>query len=301
MAKVDVGNLLARAVRGFERSERWTATGFGGAHRTPCLVGGRRGEVHWWGFGQPADLPSVIVVGEDVFVRGLWLWDLNDQARDLVGDRWLRRPFKSFRRQNLDVLPSRMLAKELQPPADPVLLEERVVDGRRVARVEAGTRPWRCVWEVGIDDPELHVPLINGGYEFSLTYEDSPLPITLPSAFEVLDVSDVLAAARPGRTRPAAMSAPSGAGGETAVLGPDETDGPGERLWTVVDYDLAEALGVDCLEAQEEVRVELARRDLAMADRVAYDSEGGCFFAYCEIETDALAVADVVAALKAGR
>lgn len=284
---IDPVNLIKRASRAFLRAPVWSATGRSGPDRPPCLEAGRRNDLHWWGFGQAEDIPTVIITGQDVLLRPVLalLWDLTDGELEEIGDRWLRRPLEPFRRQNPDVVPAVQVGKEFKSlPADPVLVDVATNDGRRIAYIEAGRRPWRCVWEVGVDDLELHIPKFDG-FTFSLRYRDDPVPFVLPPDDEVVDLIDLWQRTRPRRTRrrPARLS-------QLKIL-PPEGKGDEDDDWVVQDYTLAEDLRVRSgYEAQSLVQAELAREDRQAFERVHFDSEGGCFVAYCESAEDAESV-----------
>lgn len=70
--------------------------------------------------------------------------------------------------------------------------------------------------------------------------------------------------------------------------------------WVCRDYTLAVALGVDtAYQAEGIVRDALAATDPALGDRLVFDSEWGCFFAYASTRGDAERVARLVADLVA--
>ncbi len=267
----------------------WTATGVSGPGRPPVLVAGRRGDLQWWGFDGSGDVPQVIITGSDLLLRGpIWLWDLSHEELEEVGDRWVRRPLGPYQRQNRDVIPAVQLAKEFsEPPADPVLLDVTTVEGRRVARVEAGRGLFRCVWEVGVDDLELQIPRFDGGIALSLTYRDGPPPVELPPRENLVDLLAMWERTRRRRTRRKSKPHLS-----DLVLLPPEDD---SDTWVVKDFGLADALGLDSnYEAQSLVQAELAGEDATVFERVSFDSEGSCFFAYCDTESDAETVRRVI-------
>lgn len=72
------------------------------------------------------------------------------------------------------------------------------------------------------------------------------------------------------------------------------------NAWTIQDYTLARALGVDNnYEAEKLVADELQRTDQSLAERITFDSEHGCFFAYATSEGDITELARIINALVA--
>lgn len=72
--------------------------------------------------------------------------------------------------------------------------------------------------------------------------------------------------------------------------------------YTAQDYTLAYALDLEHnRQADELVAAAVAERDPQLADRVRFDSERGCFFAYTDTEDEMRRLVAVVAALVAER
>jgi hypothetical protein len=82
---------------------------------------------------------------------------------------------------------------------------------------------------------------------------------------------------------------------------PDEPD-MWEHLWTAQDYTLSVALDVDDnYVAQHLVVDRLAQRHPGVAERVAFDSEFGCFFAHADSDADMAVLYQVIGDLVAER
>lgn len=76
----------------------------------------------------------------------------------------------------------------------------------------------------------------------------------------------------------------------------------GEWKFCAQDYALADALGVASHHvAQDLVRDALVAQDATLAERIEFDSEYSCFFAYSTEQSDMAALASLVAELVATR
>lgn len=127
------------------------------------------------------------------------------------------------------------------------------------------------------------------------------LPVRAPSLWRshVGDVDD--------DTKPQAgdCSGPSGEGYQLGWyrdvdIDPELADG--DWGWTAQDYTLAYALGVDSnLEAQQMVIDELTSAANPLLERIGFDSERGCFFAYAATEADMAALVEFIAGMVARR
>jgi hypothetical protein len=71
-----------------------------------------------------------------------------------------------------------------------------------------------------------------------------------------------------------------------------------DEYWVLRDYGLAYALGVEWnTDAEKIVEEKLAEQNQALFQRVEFDSEMGCFFAYAKSEHDAGELAVFIAGL----
>lgn len=87
---------------------------------------------------------------------------------------------------------------------------------------------------------------------------------------------------------------------ENELLYPDGVPDGTSLGWTAQDYTLCVALGVDDnYAAQALVEEALQRSDRQLFERIRFDSEMGCFFAYADSEADIAALASAVADLVA--
>lgn len=118
---------------------------------------------------------------------------------------------------------------------------------------------------------------------------DQPLP-PLPGEEEIIDAADIPPSPAPRRRKP------KNTGHRPDVHATDDPDEPGQ--WTVQDWDLADLLGLPhAYDAEAAVQAQLATQDPALAERVEWDSEATCLFAYCPSEADANALADLISDL----
>jgi len=70
----------------------------------------------------------------------------------------------------------------------------------------------------------------------------------------------------------------------------------GDTHFTIMDYTLGEHLGVEDgnYGAQEHIRRTLQDKEPELAERITFDSEYGCFFAYAKTREDVDALLDIV-------
>ncbi len=270
-------------------SPRWTLVGTSLTDTAVPMTAGRTEGLSWQGYGPP----EVFVVGEHLLAAQVlamhivgWTGSVFAFER-AVPQAYVRLPLEQLPTEHSDLLPVGSVAHNFES----VRLGEGVLAEVARRRVVQADDQYGNVWQVALD--ELWLSVSAWGWPpacYVLSEDGDQSLVELPGEDEIIDAADIPPSPAPRRRKR------KKAGHRPDVHATDDPDEP--EQWTVQDWDLADLLGLPHAgDAEAAVQAELAIQDPGLAERVEWDSELSCFFAYCPNEDDAEALADLISDL----